>query len=345
MMSKMHLSPNPARSDRSPSPGRKSPQIFEPPPLGCRPEIKIPPNPMAALRKVQTPKAKDDFWKDEYIRERSKSPLPGTEAAPAVQQSPSQTNQPIANDNSRYNPPQFGAPQQNSAPAPLRNTFNRQPSLKNDFEQPHPQPSTPVRTTFNRQPSLKNDFAAQPSPAPAQPRNPFNRQPSWKNEFEANNNTSNAYNSPRTTAPPVQPPWLQPKPEENVPTYVRSAQRARSPAPAQAQPQARPNQESYPVYQRSGQRNVAAQPPVNSYEPPKPVQQQDSTPFYARPARNVAQAPNQQPRYELPAASRAAPSRTVDAFIREPGNTFRAAPQAPSKPNNQSVSRAILLFK
>lgn len=68
----------------SPATARKSPtpQRFEPPPLGFRPEIKIPPNPMAALRKVAPPVEKNTFWKDEYIKDRSKSPLP--EVAPAA---------------------------------------------------------------------------------------------------------------------------------------------------------------------------------------------------------------------------------------------------------------------
>jgi len=37
---------------------------------------------MAALRKVAPPVEKNTFWKDEYIKDRSKSPLP--EVAPAA---------------------------------------------------------------------------------------------------------------------------------------------------------------------------------------------------------------------------------------------------------------------
>lgn len=48
---------------------------FEPPPMGFRPEIKIPPNPMAALRKITPPVEKNSFWKDEYVKDRSKSPM------------------------------------------------------------------------------------------------------------------------------------------------------------------------------------------------------------------------------------------------------------------------------
>lgn len=67
---------------------QKSPASFEPPPFGCRPEIKIPPNPMASLRPVPKPKPKDDFWVEEYRKERSKSPMVqegegGSCAAPA----------------------------------------------------------------------------------------------------------------------------------------------------------------------------------------------------------------------------------------------------------------------
>lgn len=63
-------------------PDRKpSPNSFVPPPLGCRPEIKIPPNPMAALKPTPKPVVKDDFWVEEYRREsRSRSPMnPQTE--------------------------------------------------------------------------------------------------------------------------------------------------------------------------------------------------------------------------------------------------------------------------
>ncbi|XP_021700888.1 FK506-binding protein 5 isoform X4 [Aedes aegypti] len=46
------------------------PQSFEPPPMGCRPEIKIPPNPMANLRKAPRPQPKNDFWIEEYRNEK-----------------------------------------------------------------------------------------------------------------------------------------------------------------------------------------------------------------------------------------------------------------------------------
>ncbi|XP_049288605.1 uncharacterized protein LOC125766574 isoform X3 [Anopheles funestus] len=64
--------PGPALPTASSSEARKSPrpQSFEPPPMGMRPEIKIPPNPMASLRKAPRPQPKNDFWIEEYRREK-----------------------------------------------------------------------------------------------------------------------------------------------------------------------------------------------------------------------------------------------------------------------------------
>lgn len=89
----------------SPATARKSPtpQRFEPPPLGFRPEIKIPPNPMAALRKVPPPVEKNGFWKDEYCKERSKSPLPEAAAAPAPAAAPAAAQASAQNGNNNYN--------------------------------------------------------------------------------------------------------------------------------------------------------------------------------------------------------------------------------------------------
>lgn len=97
---KNHLAPQPPPAPR-PSPAR-SPQNFEPPPMGCRPEIKIPPNPMAALRKVPKPQPKNDFWVEEYRQERSKSPMPSNENT-----SREQSNAP-------------GGPEESNIPEPVR---------------------------------------------------------------------------------------------------------------------------------------------------------------------------------------------------------------------------------
>lgn len=83
--SKQHLAPQPPQPPAGrPSPAR-SPQNFEPPPMGCRPEIKIPSNPMAALKKVPKPEPKNDFWVEEYRKERSKSPMVNADGQPVPQ--------------------------------------------------------------------------------------------------------------------------------------------------------------------------------------------------------------------------------------------------------------------
>lgn len=62
------------QSNNAPN-GTKSPQSFEPPPMGYRPEIKIPVNPMATLKPAPRPQPKDDYWVEEFRKERSKSPM------------------------------------------------------------------------------------------------------------------------------------------------------------------------------------------------------------------------------------------------------------------------------
>ncbi|KFB38031.1 hypothetical protein ZHAS_00005299 [Anopheles sinensis] len=63
--------PGPAEVRKSPRP-----QVFEAPPMGMRPEIKIPPNPMANLRKAPRPQPKNDFWIEEYRREKQQDSGP-----------------------------------------------------------------------------------------------------------------------------------------------------------------------------------------------------------------------------------------------------------------------------
>ncbi|XP_058122682.1 uncharacterized protein LOC131264396 [Anopheles coustani] len=63
--------PGPAEVRKSPRP-----QVFEAPPMGMRPEIKIPPNPMASLRKAPRPQPKNDFWIEEYRREKQQDSGP-----------------------------------------------------------------------------------------------------------------------------------------------------------------------------------------------------------------------------------------------------------------------------
>uniref|UniRef100_A0A336MSD8 CSON005970 protein n=1 Tax=Culicoides sonorensis TaxID=179676 RepID=A0A336MSD8_CULSO len=64
---------------------QKSPkpqQHFEPPPMGFRPEIKIPQNPMANLKPTPRPQQNDDFWIEEYKSDKAAEPVLG--AAPVT---------------------------------------------------------------------------------------------------------------------------------------------------------------------------------------------------------------------------------------------------------------------
>lgn len=65
----------PNDTNRNTNGTQRTDKSFEPPPIGFRPEIKIPPNPMATLKPAPKPQIKNDFWVEEYKKERSKSPL------------------------------------------------------------------------------------------------------------------------------------------------------------------------------------------------------------------------------------------------------------------------------
>uniref|UniRef100_A0A182PT05 Uncharacterized protein n=1 Tax=Anopheles epiroticus TaxID=199890 RepID=A0A182PT05_9DIPT len=92
------------------SDARKSPrpQSFEPPPMGMRPEIKIPPNPMANLRKAPRPQPKNDFWIEEYRREKQ-------------QDGPAQIPRPV--------PPSYSYAGRDLDDEVAKNTFNRTDEL------------------------------------------------------------------------------------------------------------------------------------------------------------------------------------------------------------------------
>jgi hypothetical protein len=67
---------------------RKSPSSFDPPPMGCRPEIKIPSNPMSLLKQTPRPQPKDDFWVQEYVQEKRESSDPKEEEQTRVMSPP-----------------------------------------------------------------------------------------------------------------------------------------------------------------------------------------------------------------------------------------------------------------
>ncbi|XP_055381920.1 uncharacterized protein LOC129612385 [Condylostylus longicornis] len=158
------LSPqqNGAGARKSPSPLQK----FEPPPMGCRPEIKIPPNPMANLRKVPKPKEKNDFWIEEYRKEKSGSPMPM--ASGSVAESASQYNynrtpspSPMQQHQEQYRAPspsrfvqqQHESPQSSTPYSPMKSPgFSQQQSQPQQFNQNYS--TTPLKTPAINQLSL-----------------------------------------------------------------------------------------------------------------------------------------------------------------------------------------------
>ena len=108
---------------------RKSPQSFDPPPMGCRPEIKIPENPMAMLRSVPKPRPKSDFWIDEYVQEKSSDPAEEEERQ-QIASSPSIQQQQQYRQEYRPSPPAALAQRE---PSPVRYERTPTPPERRDF--------------------------------------------------------------------------------------------------------------------------------------------------------------------------------------------------------------------
>lgn len=77
------LTPNNPPHVNGGSKSQENNESFEPPPMGCRPEIKIPPNPIAGLKRSPRPQPKDDYWIEEYRQEKGTGPQPVYSRSPA----------------------------------------------------------------------------------------------------------------------------------------------------------------------------------------------------------------------------------------------------------------------
>ncbi|XP_031619249.1 uncharacterized protein LOC116338259 [Contarinia nasturtii] len=331
---------NASNGNRSPSMSRKSPQpqSFEPPPLGLRPEIKIPPNPMSNLRKVATPKPKEIDWSEEFRKERSKSPMPGAFA------SDTSTPQQTVSPDSMH---QFNKPTPDKVDSPI-----------NTVQQPFIQRQTSLKDSDNTYTDQNNNFSNNNNG------NNFNQ-----NTPSSSSPLQRVYSpfasSPQPNLPkPLSPIKLnQTNQDENVPIYVRSSQRATSPKPPTPQPEYGQTQSSpvssfqrqpsleqtqTPIYTRSP-RNVSASPvkqlnqssynqpsnvcasPVKQFNQPTFNQsnqndsQSENYPIYVRsfqkqqapPAPQAQQAPQQ-------------PLSTAQPFVSEPGRQY----YQPNRANN-----------
>lgn len=239
---KSHLAPQPPAAPR-PSPAR-SPQNFEPPPMGCRPEIKIPANPMAALRKVPKPEPKNDFWIEEYRKERSKSPMPGDGNT-----SREQSNAP-------------GGPEETHIPEPVRQFSENKPQDTIDGSQGY--------TDYNAG-QYADNRKSNPTQSPNDYRNPNsysekapNNQNSYSTNYTngTNGNTNDAGNNDR----PINKPLLSQQDRINSPFTTASPTPSNLPKPLSPIKSAQEPDTQY--YVRATQQQ---KPPHNA---PNPVQNQ-----------------------------------------------------------------------
>lgn len=112
---------------------RKSPASFDPPPMGCRPEIKIPPNPMSLLKQTPRPQPKDDFWVQEYVQEKRESSDP-------KEDEPRRVMSPPVSYQSQQQMPQYSQPSPVSSPQMKIQTPQ---SPMNFISPPQPPPRSP----------------------------------------------------------------------------------------------------------------------------------------------------------------------------------------------------------
>lgn len=306
--------------NRSPSVTRKSPQpqSFEPPPFGFRPEIKIPSNPMANLRKVPQPKPKEANWCEEFRKERSVSPMP-----PSVAQE--------ATDH---------LSQETKFPEPARE-FNVQQSNTPTFDKVDSPINTVQSPFIGRQSSLKDSENTDQN----------NNFSSFGNAFNPNSPTQRVYSpfasSPQPNLPkPLSPVKLnQTNQEENVPIYVRSSQRATSPKPptpsqfeqtqspvSTFQKQSSLDQAQTPGYTRST-RNVSASPVKQLNQPS--TNETENYPIYVRSfQKQQAPAP---PTTPVQMQTPQQPLSTAQRFINEPGRQYQQPNRTPIAQNNQQM--------
>ncbi|KAL9924729.1 uncharacterized protein ACN2A1_008779 isoform 3-T7 [Glossina fuscipes fuscipes] len=166
-------------SFNSPNIARKSPTQqtqFEPPPIGFRPEIKIPPNPMAGLRKVPPPVERNNFWKDEYIKENSKSPMRDSGDDVINNNDYNAGNNGLQTRNSdqmNINDNTDGSKNPLAVSAPANtNQYQQSPSanVNNNAYAIYQQPQQEQHTSsIPSQPSTPQPYAMQPSSAPSKP--------------------------------------------------------------------------------------------------------------------------------------------------------------------------------
>lgn len=316
-----------ANGNKSPSMQRKAQtQTFEPPPFGCRPEIKIPPNPMQNLRKVAAPKPKEVDWSEEFRKERSKSPMPGTTAPepttnqlnqlPDVQQynkpTPDKVDSPINTVQQSFLPRQTSLKESDKTPTDQNNNF-----LSNIFGSNF-NPSSPQQRVYS-------PFASSPQPNLPKPLSPvkINQQQEQQENVPIYVRSSQRATSPKPPTTPQQQEYgqsqsspvssfqRQPSHEQpQTPIYTRSPRNVTASPVKQfnqttnnSQSNTNDSTENYPIYVRSFQKQQAPTAPV-----PKPVSAPVSAPL--------------QTQVQPPMSTQQQPLSTAQPFVNEPGRQY-----------------------
>ncbi|KAM8715797.1 hypothetical protein ACLKA7_002786 [Drosophila subpalustris] len=281
----------------SPATARKSPtpQRFEPPPLGFRPEIKIPSNPMAALRKVPPPVEKNTFWKDEYCKERSKSPLP--EPAQNGNGQYNNNNSQDAVDafkptNGGYNSNYSNGNNNNISYSPYTPTQQQQQQAQQQQPQ-SPSPKTP--------PMQQQQQLLQPTP-PATP--PQQQRQEFRSVAMPQSPAVNVYtrqtDSPRS--PFEQQQQQQQQRATESPFRFAQQQQLQQQQQQKQQQQQRPPaaisplalQQQQPQQQQQSQQQAATSVPWRTQRAPQQQQQQQQQPTHPQPIYNNVQQQQQQ---------------------------------------------------
>lgn len=297
---------------------RKSPtpQSFEPPPMGFRPEIKIPTNPMAALKKVPKPQEKNDFWVEEYKKERSKSPMVERNDSPQNNVSnyqqeynqqnnvaPAQTEPQLQTQEIKQAPVGNGVSSSSSeAPVPNGNQNGEQIKENGSAERESIVTGTPIQKSRDEvdqgeQPIYRRSFENKaPSPSPQTSPQVFNNvssstPPPPSKVFQAQSPAPTANNEPS----PSQSPAAQSSPKpifNNVSPSLPAAQSSPKPiyssvAPPVPSPTIQAQNQQSPVMQAQSPKtnmiynNVSrdTRSPFNRGLSPQPQQQQQQQQF------------------------------------------------------------------
>ncbi|EDS32542.1 conserved hypothetical protein [Culex quinquefasciatus] len=255
------------------------PQSFEPPPMGCRPEIKIPPNPIANLRKAPRPQPKNDFWIQEYRNEKLNDPVdrPSLQISQPPQLPPVQYSSRDADDEVHE---VFAHSKQallNQASPPWMSS--RQNSAKEQPEWVHKEDS---ESLGSKQPqvSKSNESTAKPAdPIAAAPASPAKPAPQQKPQPQQQQQQQQQPSPP----PPPQPttPVSRPQPvEAPAPQYQQQQQQQQQPPTisqthyiqlqnpaANRQPQLQQQQPAMPANRSYPQTPVYAQNQVYTPQP------------------------------------------------------------------------------